>query len=95
MISNAVKPKNHFMTDLSRKLLERNSQFMQSTGLPSLLSPMRYLNVMKIIRQNHGETPAFLSMPDLIRRHYGEDAFELYTAVLQLKTAIRLTEEKI
>lgn len=92
LIAHNVQPQNEFMSRTSRTLLERNSQFMQATELPSLLNPMWYLNVMKVIRQRHGETPAFVGLPDLIRRHYGENAFELYTAVLQLKNAIRQLE---
>jgi len=89
-MSTITAPQNDLLSQTSRKLLERNSQFMQATELPSLLNPMWYLNVMSVLRFRHGETPAFAKMPDLIGHHYGDEAKELFNAVFQLKQAIRL-----
>lgn len=89
-MSTIIAPQNDLLSQTSRKLLERNIQFMQATELPSLLNPMWYLNVMRVLRQRHGETPAFASLPDLIRHYYGQDILEIYDAVFQLKQAIRL-----
>ena len=89
LITRNVQSKSELLTRLSRTLLERNSQFMQATELPSLLNPMWYLNVMKVLRQRHGDTHAFVSMPDLILQHYGQEAHELYAEVLRLKNDLR------
>lgn len=89
-MSTTIVAPNDLMGQTTRKLLERNSQFIQATERPSLLNPMWYLNVMKVLRQRHGETPAFASMPDLIRHYYGQDALELFNSVFQLKRTIRI-----
>jgi len=89
-MSTIIAPQNDLLSQTSRKLLERNSEFMTKTELPSLLNPMWRAKVMKVLRQRHGKTPAFASMPDLIRHYYGQDALEIYDAVFQLKRTIRL-----
>jgi len=89
-MSTTIVAPNDLMGQTTRKLLERNSEFMQTTELPSLLNPMWYLNVISVLRQRHGETPAFAKMPDLIGHHYGDEAKDLFNAVFQLKRTIRI-----
>jgi hypothetical protein len=91
-IPRSTQPQSEVMHDLSRKLLERNSEYMTATGLPSLLCPMWVLKTLDTFRAKHGPTPAFFDIPKLIGYHHGEKALELYNAVMQIKRAIRVLE---
>lgn len=90
----AVKQQSEIMHDLSRKLLERNSEYMKETDLPSLLCPMWVTKTLNEFRAKQGPTPAFFDIPKLIGYHHGERALELYNAVMQIKRAIKVLEEK-
>lgn len=92
-IPRNIQPKSEFMSRLSRQALERNSEYMSATGLPSLLCPMWIGKTLEALRAKHGATPAFFNVPRLIGFFYGEQALELFNAVMQLKNAIRLLEE--
>ena len=92
----AIKPKPPKSEVLKRaqdRLALRCAEFADLTGLPALNGPMWHANTLKALRDKHGATPAFYNIPRLIGFFYGEQALELFNAVMQLKNAIRLLEE--
>lgn len=91
-MSTIIAPQNDLLSQTTRKLLERNSQFMQATELPSLLCPMWVPKTLDTFRAKQGPTPAFFDIPKLIGYHPGEEGLELYNAVMQIKRAIRVLE---
>lgn len=91
-MSTIIAPQNDLLSQTTRKLLERNSEYMTATDLPSLLCPMWPAKTLDEFRAKHGPTPAFFDIPKLIGYHHGEKALELYNAVMQIKRAIRVLE---
>lgn len=86
-------PKSEVLKRAQDRLALRCAEFADLTGLPALNGPMWHANTLKALRDKHGSTPAFFNVPRLIGFYYGEQALELFNAVMQLKNVVRLFEE--